>query len=266
MPATLTAVPDPTHGRIQLVWTGATVGDTMTRDGLPVRYPPISSAAGTLYDYEAQPGRTHTYTLSGASATATLPDGGCDGAWYVHPTKPQLSMKLKTRWDQPQEWTAPGTIHEVMGSRPPLVTHTARTYHKGQVQFWTPIDLEDEVVALFEDGTPILINPPTCCTPVLRYEWTWGSLSARLAGDDVTGRSGWWWTYEYQRVGTPAGHIEKPDKVANTYAGVLADTACHPIYDKLADPIISTQTVWTPCGHPDYEDVLVTPHPHGAKP
>jgi hypothetical protein len=257
MAATLTVIPDQAGGRVQVAWTGATVGDTMTRDGLPVRYPPVTSTAGVLYDYEAQPGRTHTWALSGGQATGTLPAPDCDGLWLVHPTDPALSMKVKARWDQPQRWSAPGTVHEVMGNRPPIVTHTVRTYHSGQIEFWTPITAEADVVALFEAGTPILVNPPTCCTPVMRYEWTWGDLEAKLAGDDVTGRSGWWWTYSYQRIGTPAGHIDRPGQVANTYGAVLADTACHPDYASF---------LTGGCAHTDYADLLTTPHPHGATP
>ena len=253
MAATLTASPDPINGRVLITFTGATVGDTITRDGLPVRYPPITSTAGVLFDYEAQPGIDHTWVLSGGSVTATLGSGDCDGLWLTHPTNPSLSMKVKARWDQPQRWTSPGTVHEVMGNRPPLVTHTRRTYHTGTIEFWTPITAEAAVIALFEDGTPILVNPPACCTPVMRYEWTWGDLEARLAGDDVSGRSGWWWTYSYQRTITPSGHVDRPTDVANTYAGVLAEPS-EPTYAALLT------------NHATYSDVLTTPHPHGATP
>ena len=252
MAAILTATPDYANGRVLLTWTGATMGDKIMRDGLPVRYPPVSSAAGALWDYEQQPGKAHTYTLSGGTVTLQPAPADCDGLLLVHPTDPSLSMKVKARWDQPQSWTAPGTVHEVMGARAPLVTHTQRTFHTGQIEFWTPIAGEFDIIELFADGTPILVNPPTCCTPVMRYEWTWGELTARLAGDDVTGRSGWWWTYSYQRVVTPGGYVVKPSDQPNTYAGVLAES-CHPDYASFLSGA---------CAHADYEEVLTTPHPH----
>ena len=109
MAATLTVVPDQANGRVQIVYTGATVGDTITRDGNPVRYPPITSTSGVVYDYEAQPGKTHTWGLSGGTVTGTLPSPvGCDGAFLVHPTDPSLSMKVKVRDDNPNSWTSPG--------------------------------------------------------------------------------------------------------------------------------------------------------------
>ena len=254
MAATLTVVPDQANGRVQIVWSGATPGDTMTRDGLPVRYPPVTASTGVLYDYEARPGTQHTWALSGGSATGTLPaPAGCDGAFLVHPTDPGLSMKVKVRDDNPNRWEAPGTIHEVMGNRPPLVTHTVRTYHSGELEFWTPWADRQAIIDLFAAGTPILVNPPDCCP--LEYEWTWGALEADKI--DVTGRSGIWWRYNYRRIGTPAGYINRPGQVANTYGAVVADLACHPTYASFLTGA---------CAHTDYADLLATPHPHGATP
>ena len=162
-------------------------------------------------------------------------------------------MNVKARWDQPQTWTAPGTVHEVMGARAPVVTHTMRTFHSGSIEFWTPIDAEFDIIQLFADGTPILVNPPVCCTPVLRYEWTWGDLTAKLAGDDVTGRSGWWWTYNYQRVGTP-GRVRHQTNGPRQHLRRCAGRAVPPRLPVVPDRARART--------PTTQEVLTTPHPH----
>lgn len=250
MAATLTATVDPDLGRVLVTFTGATVGDRLQRDGVDVRYPPVTSAAGIIADFEAQPGQPHTYSLSGGTVTVTPnPDQACDGALLVHPTDPTLSLKVKVRDDNPNEWDAPGTLHEVMGQRAPLVTHTQRTYHTGTLVFWTPWATRPQVIALFEDGTPILVNPPTCCP--LEYEWTWGRLVAEKI--DPTGSSGIWWTYDYNRVGIPAGYVTRPDVLPNTWAGVNAEPS---------------EPTWTAlvANHATWADVVTTVHPHGGTP
>ena len=204
---TLSATADPGRAAILLAFTGATPGDRIERDGQPIRYPPISSAAGLVYDYEAQPGMEHHYTVSGATAVAMLPDTpGGTAVTLAHPTNPSLNQTVKVRDDNPNVWEAPGTVHEVMGQREPLVTHTMRTYHSGELVFWTPWEQRPDIIALFGDGTPILINPPASCP--LEYEWTWGSLSAEKI--DVHGQSGIWWTYSYQRVIKAGGYVTDP--------------------------------------------------------
>ena len=251
MTATITATPDPTRLRVLLTVTGATAGDTITRNGLPVRYPPLTGPTAVLYDYEAQPGREHTWEVSsGGSVTATLDDTNV-GTVLVHPTDPTLSMQVTMRENSDIRWAASGTLHEVMGNRPPLVTHTVRSYHSGRVVWWTPASARDTVVALFADGTPILINPPARCDPPLLYQWVWGDLSAEWVGDDVTGASGVWWTLDYTRTITPAGTVTRPDSVANSWAGVLAE---------------SDEPTWTALGteHSTWADVVATVHPHGA--
>ena len=251
--ATITASPDPANGRILLTVTGATVGDTITRDGLPVRYPPLTGSTAVLYDYEAQPGKTHTYAVSsGGTATATIPAGQCDGVTLVHPTDPSLTLKVKLREDSEQRWSAPGTLHEVMGARPPLVTHTVRTYHSGRLVWWTPLAQRQAVVDLFAEGTPILVNPPTCC-PSVEYQWAWGELSAEWAGGDVTGASGLWWTLDYTRTVTPSGTVTRPGAIANSWAGVLAEP---------------TEPTWAALktSHATWAQVVATMHPHGATP
>jgi hypothetical protein len=251
MAATLTVTPDPANGRVQIAWTGATIGDRITRDGQPVRYPPITSAAGIVFDYEAQPGIEHTYGLSGGTATATLPaPAGCDGAFLVHPLDPSLTLKVKVRDDNPNRWTSPGTLHEVMGRRDPIVTHTVRTYHSGELVFWTPYAQEQAVIDLFADGTPILLNPPACCP--LRRVWMWAPDIERDK-INVDGGSGLWWRFSYTRVGEPGGFITRPDHVANTWAGVVAEPS-EPTWTAL----VANHATWT--------DVVTTIHPHGATP
>ncbi len=250
MAATLTLTADPDNGRIIVAWTGATIGDPILRDGQPVRYPPVASTAGIVYDYEAQPGVAHTYALSGGTATLDPPPADCDGAWLVHPTDPDLTLKVKVRDDNPNRWTSPGTLHEVMGKRDPVVTHTVRTYHSGELEFWTPYDHEQAVIDLFADGSPILLNPPACCP--LRRVWMWAPDIERNK-IDVKGGSGLWWTFRYTRVGEPAGYVTKPDQVANTWAGVVAEPA-----DDTWSALVANHPTWT--------DVVTTTHPHGATP
>lgn len=252
MAATLTATPDPDNGRVLITYSGATAGDRLTRDGITVRYPPITSTDGVLYDYEAQPGQTHTWALSGGTVQAALPMGTCDGAWLIHPTDPDLSLKVKVRDDRPARWTAPGTIHEVMGSRQPIVTHTVRTYHSGDLEFWTPYDQWPQVRDLFAAGTPILVNPPACCP--IRYQWVWAyDIEETKAGGDVSGGSGLWWRLAYTRVAAPSGDIDRPDQIANSWAGVVAEPS-EPTWAALV------------ANHADWRDVVTTIHPHGATP
>ena len=187
--------------------------------------------------------------------SGTLPAPvGCDGAFLVHPTDPSLSLKVKVRDDNPNRWTSPGTLHEVMGQRNPVWTHTVRTYHSGEVVFWTPYAQEQDVIDLFASGGPVLLNPPDCC-PLRRV---WMAIPELVREKiDVGGQSGIWWTLQYTRVGEPGGFITRPGQVANTYGAVLADTTCHPDYASF---------LTGSCAHADYADLLTTPHPHGATP
>jgi hypothetical protein len=71
----------------------------------------------------------------------------------------------------------------------------------------------------------------------------------------------------------PAGSKDQPTTVTvsplvfrtSTYL-LVRDEPCHPTYDLLADPVISTKAANHQCGHRDYQDVLGTMHPHPATP
>ena len=78
-----------------------------------------------------------------------------------------------------------------MGRRNPVWTHTVRTYHSGEVVFWTPYAQEQDVIDLFASGGPVLLNPPDCC-PLRRV---WMAIPDLVREKiDVAGQSGIWWT------------------------------------------------------------------------
>jgi hypothetical protein len=244
MAATLQATIDPGLGRPLLVWADATVGDTITRDGQPLRGGTITATSGSMVDAGAMSGATHTYALSGATATITVPVGN---TVLVHPKDATLNQTVKVRDDNPNEWEAPGTVHEIIGLRDPIVTHTVRSRHRGTFVFWTPYAQRQAIIDLFADGSPILINPPDDCP--LEFEWTWGRLVADKI--DVTGGSGIWWTYDYQRVAEPASLPGQPPSGDNTWLGVVVEPS---------------ENTWSQlvANHPTWVDVMQTAHPHPA--
>jgi hypothetical protein len=237
---TITVTPDPVNGRMLVQWAAVTADEQLTRNWDPVRGGDSVEAYGSLFDYEAPYGVLATYRIDTDSGSGTLTPSD-EYARIVHPTRPSLSIAVTVRDDNPQTWTAPGTVHAVIGQRYPLVTYTSRQTHTGTLIFWTPYAQRADVEALFDDGTPLLINPPAAAP--LEYEWTWGSLT--LEKLDPLGQFGCWWRYDYQRIARPDGAIL--DDPPNSWAGV-----------------IDSHTDWSDLisGHADWTDVLADPHPH----
>lgn len=248
MAARLTTYPDGAAGRVLIVYEGVTGPASMTRtvDGvaLPVRSGQALDDGGLVIDYEAPLGVAVTYTLDGATSTTTVPTDGA-GAWLVHPTDPSLSMRVTVVTDDANEWEAPGQVLEPIGSRDPIVVYRPRSRHRGSLIFRTSWEQRQDVIALFADGGPILVNPPQACP--LEWEWMWGALRGQRKGNDAKG--GIEWTLEYQRMAPPVGSITTPD--TNTWLAAREDP------DHLT---------WTAAGayHATWESLLVTNHPHGS--
>lgn len=224
----------------------------------PTRVQPNpGSAAQYVEDYEA-PWETDVYytasvtygagiTETWYSSTRQLTPGQ---AWAIHPTVPALSVPIDSG-----TFDAAGVVsitnlgrastaveHPILGSSTPVVTTTGpRASQKGTLSIATVTDSEeDQLWALVEDQTPLLIRIPP--------SWGWNWVSGYYSIGDVAADRFAAYGPESRRVFTlPFTHVQSPagsQTVERSWADVITAFPDWPtLLDSYADwPAVMSDT------------------------
>lgn len=241
---TLTLVANESNARMDCVVQGAIGGDlvrvdpdgteTLVRNGQAIVGDSI------VWDYECPFGVTVTYRIDDAEETGTL---NVSTPRLSHPTDLSLSINCNVVDDDDWTWTAPGTAFDVIGSRWPTVVHSTRTEHRGQLQLWTTWADVNQVHALVETGSPLLLRTPP--TTYVDDKWLWPVTVTRSKSEPYD--PAWvLWTLDYQRCQRPAGQVTQDP--SNSWAAVTL-----------------THTTWATVvtSHSTWVDLVLDAHPHG---
>jgi hypothetical protein len=205
----------------------------------------LTSGAWIGWDYEAPFGAPISYTVvpttgatqSTAQLTLDVPD-----IWLIHASLPDLSMRLDTQQVTalaPRARSPRSAVLTPLGRSTPVVVSDVRASASAGIELFTDTyDQRDELWALLDDGTPILVNIPPGLGWGITAEW---AAVEEVTETPIVGNSTVrTFTLPYAVVDRPVGALT----ATWTWAGVIA---AYPTwgdalaaYDTYADVLANT--------------------------